>query len=181
MLYEGGIRVPFIARWPGHIASGTTCDEPILSVDLYPTLVDLAGESLPKDQPADGVSLVSCLTTKGDCDLARDALYWHFPGFLGQGKNHWRTTPAGAIRKGDYKLIEFFEDGHTELYNLRDDMGERQDLSSKMPEKARELHDQLKSWRDSINAPMPRPRTPDDPADAEVPLKKARKQAAANS
>ncbi|HEU5119302.1 MAG TPA: sulfatase [Isosphaeraceae bacterium] len=171
MLYEGGIRVPFIARWPGHIPSGTTCDEPILSVDLYPTLVDLAGGSMPKNQAADGQSLVPCLTTAGECDLPRDALYWHFPGFLGQGKNHWRTTPAGAIRQGDYKLIEFFEDGHTELYNLRDDIGEQHDLSSKMPEKARDLHQKLVSWRESINAPMPRKRTASDPKNAEVPQK----------
>lgn len=175
MLYEGGIRVPFIARWPGHIPANSTCHEPVITIDLYPTFLDLAHASPPQNQPLDGVSLLPCLLASGPtCSLPRNALYWHFPGYLGQGKNAWRTTPAGAIRQGDYKLIEFFEDGRTELYNLRDDLSEQHDLASQQPEKARALHHQLASWRASIGAPMPRPRTPSDPPNAEVPQDQAR-------
>jgi len=86
---------------------------------------------------------------------SRKPLYWHFPGYLGSGKDIWRTTPAGAIRTGDWKLIEFFETGKIELYNLADDIGEKNDLAMKMPDRAKSLHDDLVMWRKSVNAPMP--------------------------
>lgn len=162
MLYEGGIRVPFIFRWPGHIAPGTVCDEPINSVDLYPTLLALAGATAPANYPLDGVSYLPRLTGEAK-SLQRDAIYWHFPGYLGAGPGSWRTTPAGAIRSGDWKLIEFFEDHHVELYNLKEDIGERQDLAKANPAKAEELRAKLASWREQLHAPMPQPNPNPEP------------------
>src|SRR5262249_51037851 len=153
--YEGGVRVPYAFRWPGKIKEGTVCDEPINSVDLYPTLLELAGAKAPPRQPLDGVSYLKLLTGDGKGRLDRAAIYWHFPGYLGAGANAWRTTPAGAVRAGDWKLLEFFEDGKLELYNLKDDIGEKKDLAKAQPEKVKELHDKLKAWRESVKAPMP--------------------------
>ncbi len=157
MLYEGGVRVPWVARWPGKVKAGATCDEPINSVDLYPTLLTLAGTK-PKDgYTIDGTSVTPLLFGDGGPvrGQARKPLYWHFPGYLGAGKGGWRTTPAGAIRSGDWKLIEFFETGTAELYNLKDDVGEKTNLAAKMPERAKELRDALAAWRKGVNAPMP--------------------------
>jgi arylsulfatase A-like enzyme len=165
MLYEGGIRVPWIVRRPGLVAAGSVCEEPILSVDLFPTLLEIAGAAAPTGTSLDGVSVVPCLTSAGKARLNRDAVFWHFPGYLGAGQNSWRTTPAGAIRAGDFKLHEFFEDGRLELYNLREDVGERNNLVGKTPEKARELHAKLAAWRKSVNAPMPTPITEKDKAE----------------
>ena len=157
MLYEGGVRVPWVARWPGKVKAGATCDEPINSVDLYPTLLTLAGAK-PKDgYTLDGTSVTPLLFGDGGPvqGQARKPLYWHFPGYLGSGKDVWRTTPGGSIRSGDWKLIEFFETGKSELYNLKDDIGEKTDLAAKQPERAKELRDALAAWRKSVNAPMP--------------------------
>jgi arylsulfatase A-like enzyme len=152
MLYEGGVRVPWIANWPGTIRPGTT-DEPINSVDLFPTLLDLAGAPSPKDIPLDGTSLLPLLLGKSAGD--RKPLFWHFPGYLGSGTDIWRTAPAGAIRAGDWKLLEFFEDGRLELYNLKDDLGERTNLADREPEKREELHKLLQDWRTALHSPMP--------------------------
>jgi arylsulfatase A-like enzyme len=154
-LYEGGVRVPYLFRWTGKIPAGVTCDEPINSVDLYPTLLELAGATPPADYPLDGASYARVLTTGGKERLARDAIYWHFPGYLGAGQGHWRTTPAGAIRSGHYKLIEYFEDGRLELYDLSRDLGEQENLATKLPDKTRELQARLVAWRKAIGAPMP--------------------------
>jgi arylsulfatase A-like enzyme len=159
MLYEGGVRVPFIFRWPGKIPNGTECAEPINSVDLYPTLLEVAGAAKPADYPLDGTSYLKLLTSGGKASLGRDAIYWHFPGYLGAGAGSWRTTPAGAIRSGDYKLIEFFEDNRLELYNLKADLSETNNLAAKNPEKTRELHEKLVVWRKELHAPMPTPNT----------------------
>ncbi len=155
MLYEGGIRVPWIMRWPGRIKPSTTCAEPILSVDLCPTLLELAGAKAEPGYPLDGVSVTRLLLGEGQAKLDRPAVYWHFPGYLGSGKDVWRTTPAGAIRMGDWKLLEFFEDRRLELYNLREDIGEKKDLAKANPEKVKELHTRLKAWREEVKAPMP--------------------------
>jgi arylsulfatase A-like enzyme len=163
MLYEGGIRVPYIFRWPGKVAPGTVCDEPINSVDLYPTLLEVAGARPPREYPLDGLSYVRLLTSGGRGKLNRAALYWHFPGYLGAGPGAWRTTPAGAVRAVDWKLLELFETGRLELYNLKDDLGEKQDLAAKMPAKVRELHAMLLAWRQAIKAPMPTPNKPSKP------------------
>lgn len=154
-LYEGSFRVPYIFRWTGKVTAGVTCDTPIISVDLYPTLLEVAGAKPPANHPLDGVSCLGLLTTGGKAPLPRDAIFWHFPGYLGAGQDSWRTTPAGAIRTGDWKLIEFFEDGRLELYNLRDDIGEQNNLAAKMPDKASDLHARLVAWREAIHAPMP--------------------------
>jgi arylsulfatase A-like enzyme len=151
-LYEGGVRVPWIVRWSGKVAPGVT-DVPIISVDLFPTLLELAGEKTP-NQPLDGVSLVECLKSGGRSAPTRE-LFWHFPGYLGAGRNAWRTTPCGAIRSREWKLIEYFEDGRKELYNLRDDISEKTNLADKHPERAAELHAKLVAWRKSVAAPMP--------------------------
>lgn len=175
MLYEGGIRVPYVFRWTGKIPSGTTSDEPINSVDLYPTLLELSGGQPPANTPLDGVSYLRLLTSGGQSGLGREALYWHFPGYLGAGQGAWRTTPAGAVRAGDWKLIESFETGKLELYNLRDDLGETKDLAATHPDRVKDLHAKLVAWRKSVNAPMPTPRKPGDAT--EPVTKKARANA----
>jgi arylsulfatase A-like enzyme len=171
MLYEGGIRVPYIFSWPGVIPAGKICDEPINSVDLYPTLLELTGAASPPQQ-LDGESYLSLLKSGGKASLNREAIFWHFPGYLGAGGDSWRTTPVGAIRAGDWKLHEFFEDGHVELYNLRDDLGETQNLVDELPEKAAELQAKLVAWRQDVGAPMPTKHTPTADAAARPARKK---------
>ncbi|MCP5120075.1 MAG: sulfatase, partial [bacterium] len=155
MLYEGGVRVPLIVRFPGVVEPGTTCDEPVVNVDFYPTLLDFAGAAGNPSHKLDGVSFANLL--RGGAAGERPPIYWHFPGYL-QGRQEvgaWRTTPAGAIRDGEYKLIEFFETGATELYNLSEDISEQKNLVAEMPVKAKQLHEKLVSWRKATNAPMP--------------------------
>ncbi len=153
-LYEGGTRVPFIARWPGTIPPGTTCNAPGIHVDLYPTLLEIAGATSPQDYTLDGSSLVPVFRSPAE-PPARGPIFQHFPGYLGIGKDHWRTTPVSLVQEGDWKLMEFFEDGRLELYRLDEDLGEQHDLATSNPEKAAELHAQLKAWRAAIQAPMP--------------------------
>lgn len=175
MLYEGGIRVPYIFRWPGKVSAGTVSDETILSVDLYPTLLELAGGAKPA-QTLDGVSYLSLLFGDGSQTLDRTNVYWHFPGYLGANQGHWRTTPVSVVRSGDWKLLEFLEDGRLELYNIREDIGESRNLASTMPDKTRELREQLVGWRQSIQAPMPTPN--EKPVDAAPKPRKKRKNVA---
>lgn len=157
MLYEGGIRVPWIFRWPGTIPEKRASDEAISGVDLFPTLLEMAGAPRPSEHLLDGVSIVDVLKSGGKASLQREAIYWHFPGYLGAGQNAWRTTPVGVVRSGDWKLMEFFEDGRIELYNLRDDLSEKTNLARKFPDRAKELHRKLLAWREEVNAPMPKP------------------------
>jgi arylsulfatase A-like enzyme len=152
-LYEGGTRVPLIVRWPGVTKPGVSCDAPTVHVDLYPTFLELASAPKPP-QALDGLSLAPLLRDPSSA-LPRDAFFQHFPGYLGAGENTWRTTPVSLIHAGDWKLMEFLEDGHLELYNLRDDIGETKNLAATQPERARELHDRLVAWRKSVSAPMP--------------------------
>lgn len=147
-VYEGGIREPMMVRWPGVTKPGTSCDVPVTSVDFFPTILEIAGVS--HTGAVDGASFVPLL--KGRNRPVHDALYWHYPHYSNQG-----GKPAGAIRRGDYKLIEFYEDGRLELYNLRADLGERNNLAAREPERARKLHEDLKRWRDSVSASMPKP------------------------
>lgn len=152
-LYEGGTRVPLIVRWPKTIAAGKTCDVPTIHVDIFPTLLELAAAPAPK-QTLDGESLVPLLRDP-TAKLKRDAIFQHFPGYLGAGKNSWRTTPVSLIQAGDWKLLEFLEDGRLELYNLRDDLGETKNLAKERPDKATELYARLVAWRKEVGAPMP--------------------------
>ncbi|MCA8995458.1 MAG: sulfatase [Planctomycetaceae bacterium] len=155
-LYEGGIRVPLICRWPGVIAPGTECDEPTISIDFWPTLADVSGFEGEASQDIDGLSLVP-LFNDSDATLDRKAIYFHYP-------HYHHSRPAGAIRVGDWKLIEFFEDDRLELYNLEDDISEERNLATEQPERASRLRAQLEEWRESIDAAMPTPNPDHDPA-----------------
>jgi len=158
MLYEGGIREPMSVRWPGVVKPGTTSNTPVIGVDLFPTILEMAGVPVLEGKLLDGESIVPLL--KGWGDLNRRAIFWHFPAYL-QGKAegardpHFRTRPAGAVRAGDFKLIEYFEDGALELYNLADDTSEQNNLVDNMPDKAAELHQLMLDWRKEVNAPVP--------------------------
>ncbi len=153
-LYEGGIRVPFIVRWPGMVPEGATCGAPTIHVDLYPTFLELAGAPKP-NQILDGESLAG-LFLNPEFQWKRKAIFQHFPGYLGAGGDQWRTTPVSLIHSGDWKLMEFLEDGRLELYNLASDISEKENLALKNPKKTNELHEKLKEWRSEINAPMPK-------------------------
>lgn len=169
MLYEGGIRVPYIFWRPGTVPTGKECDVPICSVDLFPTLLDLAGGTPPVGYPLDGISYAKLLTGQDGDAWSERPIFWHFPGYLGGGKGTWRTTPVGAVRKGDWKLLQFFEDGRIELYHLREDIGEKRNLAEQRPEVTAELLALLKSWQAEIHAPMPTPHTPETAAKPPAP------------
>jgi len=149
-LYEGGIREPMIIRWPGHTKPGSVCDVPVISTDFYPTMLDMAGLPARPKQHCDGMSITPLLG--GDGKMPDRPLFWHYPHYGNQG-----GSPGGAVRLGDYKLIEFYEDNHVELYNLADDIGEKNDLAAKMPDKADQLRKLLHDWRKSVDAAMPTP------------------------
>ncbi|MFN4260305.1 MAG: sulfatase [Gemmataceae bacterium] len=144
-VYEGGIRVPYLVKWPGVTKPGSTCDTPVISMDFYPTLLDIAGLPAQPRQHRDGVSLVPLL--KGEKPDQPRPLFWHYPHYSNQG-----GVPSGAIRLGDYKLIERFEDGRVHLYNLKTDIGEHKDLADQMPDKVNELRSQLHAWYQDVGA-----------------------------
>lgn len=150
-LYEGGIRVPCIVKWPGRGQSGSVVDEPIISTDFYPTILEMAGLPAMPKQHRDGVSLAPLVT--GSSGFDREAIYWHFPHY----SNHGMQSPAGAIRAGDFKLLEYFENDTVQLFDLKNDIGEQHDLAQTQPEKAVELRAKLHAWRDSVGARMPGP------------------------
>ncbi len=158
MLYEGGIRVPMIVKWPGVTPAGAVCQEPVMGIDFYPTLLEMTATPTPDALVLDGRSLVPLLRDPA-ASLGRSALFWHFPCFLqGRGDPHggpFRTTPAGAIRMGDWKLIEWFETGRTELYHLSEDLGEQHDLSRNDPVRTAQLLAALRQWRADVEAPVP--------------------------
>ncbi len=158
--YEGGTRVPLIVSWPEVTKSGSTCDVPVISADLYPTLLEAAGVEDRPGHQTDGVSLVPLLRQTGD--LERDALFWHYPHH--QHYQQGGAMPYGAVRVGDLKLIESLDDGHVELYNLRDDPGEQRDLAARLPDKVRDLLGRLHSWRKAVGAQMPTPNPMHDPS-----------------
>ena len=147
-LYEGGIREPMIVKWPGVTKTGSVCHETVVSTDFYPTMLELAGLPSKPEQHMDGLSLVPLLRQSGT--LGRAAIYWHYPHYHGSG-----NRPSGAVRAGDYKLIEWYEDGQVELYNLKDDMSEQNDLAATMPQRATELRQMLRAWRGEVGAKMP--------------------------
>jgi len=148
--YEGGIREPWLIKWPGVTEAGSVCDCPVISTDFYPTMLEMAGLPMKDEQHLDGVSLVSLLCGEGG--IERDALYWHYPHYGNQG-----GSPSAAIRAGDWKLIEFFGDNRIELYNLKDDIGEKNDLSKAEPQRAAALRAQLHAWQKEVGARFPKP------------------------
>lgn len=151
-LYEGGIRVPLIVRWPGKVAAGKVREDPVILTDFYPTLLEVAGLKTRKHYPGDGESLLPLLTDKGD--LERDAIFWHYPNFA----FHRDNRLGSAIRMGDYKLIEFFDRNEVELYNLRADLGEKKNLAGVEAGRVQEMRKRLSLWREKSGARMPRPR-----------------------
>lgn len=157
MHYEGGVRVPYIARWPAVIKPGTTCDTPIHAIDFAPTVLDLTRQAPPSGNVIDGRSIVPLMKGGADKALAERTLYWHCPVYLeGKGKDElWRSTPGAIIRQGPWKLIEQFETGKIELYDLASDISESTDLSKKQPQIAAKLLGELHQWRTSVNGAMP--------------------------
>jgi len=145
-LYEGGIREPLIVRWPGVIKPGSVCNTPVTTVDFYPTILELVGHRPETGQQLDGVSILPLLKNPR-AELGRDVLYWHYPL---QKQHFLGGRSSGAIRQGNWKLIEFFDDGKLELYNLVDDIGEKHNLAEKMPEKAAQLQKRLAQWRSNV-------------------------------
>jgi len=165
-LYEGGIRVPLVARWPGVIAAGRTSAFPVTSVDFFPTFLELSGRPAARGAVLDGMSLVGLL--RGEPAPARAAIYWHYPHYHAAGVH----GPAGAIRAGDWKLIEYYETTLTgkgaarELFNLRDDPAETRNLAPSEGGLVEALQVQLREWRQSVGAQMPVVNLKYDPAKA---------------
>lgn len=148
--YEGGIRTPLIIRAPGASQQGLVNTAPVISMDYFPTILELADISLKPDLHKDGLSLKSNLT--GSLEIDREILAWHYPHYHG---STWR--PGAAIRMGDWKMIEFFETGKKELFNLKNDIGESKDLASSYPEILKKMTDKMSIWRAENNAQMPTP------------------------
>lgn len=160
--YEGGVRVPGVARIPGVTPSGATCDEPIISYDFYPTILELTGVAGDgaHNRNLDGVSLMPVLKDPSG-SLDRDSLVWHYPHYHPGG-----AVPHSAIRHDGYRLVEFHTDGHVELYNLNDDIGESNDLADVQSGRAEQMRDELHAYLSSVDAQMP---TPNPQYDADQP------------
>lgn len=157
MLYEGGIRVPLVVKWPRVTKANSASEEPVINVDLYPTLLEMTGTPHPKDYVLDGTSLVPLLKDP-QSQLKPRSLFWHFPAYLQKYKGmqqRFRTTPVSVIRQGDWKLLEFFEDGHRELYNTQLDISETMNLADSHPEKAKQLATALHDWQKQVHAAIP--------------------------
>ncbi len=161
MLYEGGIREPYIVKWPGHVNGGTTCDVPINNIDFYPTFVEMAGGTVPAGHTLDGLSLLPLLEETGT--LSREAIFWHSPIYLATAygiPEAFRTTPSSAMRKGPWKLIRFYETSEIELYNLRDDIGETNNQAEFLPDTVDMLISLLDQWITDTGAPVPTAENP---------------------
>jgi arylsulfatase A-like enzyme len=150
MLYEGGIRVPLVVRWPGVITPGSKSEIPVTGIDLFPTFAEILGiKNLPEN--IDGTSILPLLKQTGE--LKRDAIYWHYPHY-----HRFGYMPGGAIREGKYKLIEWYEKSFfnkvksVSLFDIENDIGETNDLSEQLPDKTKEMWDKLKAWRKKVNA-----------------------------
>jgi len=148
-LYEGGIREPMMIKWPGVTKSGSICEVPVISTDFYPTMLEMAGLPPRPKQHIDGISLVPLLRDK---KIDRGPIYWHYPHYGNQG-----GAPGSAIRQGNWKLIEWFENGRLELYNLKRDIGEKNNLTDKYPKIVKRLHNKLIAWRKEVDAKYPSP------------------------
>ncbi len=148
--YEGGIRVPMIVHWPGVTTQGAVCREPVIVMDLLPTLLAATGIELPDDVTFDGLNLTPLLKDSS-AKLDREALHFHYPHYYST------TTPVSAMRSGDWKLLEYYEDNRVELFNLKEDLGETKDLANQHPQRTAQLRKQLQRWRDEVGAQEPRP------------------------
>ncbi len=157
-MYEGGTRDPLFVKWPGTIKAGSECHVPVTSPDFYPTLLEMAGLPLIPEQHKDGVSLMPLLN--GADQLAREAIFWHYPHYGNQG-----GTPGTSMRMGDWKLIHFHEDNRLELYNLKNDIGEKQNLASKESKRVTNMKAKLDAWCASCEAVFPKPNPDWDPYD----------------
>jgi len=137
-------------RWSGVIAPGSICRVPVTSPDFFPTILEAAMLEPMPAQHADGVSLMPLL--RGEAALKREAIFWHYPHYGNQG-----GTPGSSMRSGEWKLVEFFEDGRLELYNLEEDIREARNLAGRDPRRARSMRAQLARWRESMEALLPQP------------------------
>jgi len=165
--YEGGVRVPMIAHWPGAIPAGRICAEPVMTIDFYPTFMDLAAAPASASE-FDGVSLKGLLKGKQSA-LGRAALYWHYPHYHAGG-----DAPYSAIRSGPWRLISFHDDTPPALYNLDRDIGEQHNLAQAEPATFQELQERLQAWRKRVGAQMPTENDRYDPARAGKPAKRGR-------
>ncbi len=147
--YEGGIRIPQIIRWPTRVEAGSECDDPVCSIDFFPTLCEAAGVALPPDRPIDGISLLPLLTQRGGLD--REVLYWHFPHYRGRD-----VVPYSIVRAGDWKLIKRYEGPTFELFNVAEDLSESVEVAAERPDKVAELDALLSAWLAETGARMPR-------------------------
>jgi arylsulfatase A len=168
--YEGGVRVPLIVFWPGVTKAGVTEASPAMSIDLYPTLLEMTGVK-PLQSLVDGVSLVPLLKTGAKPD--REAIFWHYPHYHPGG-----ATPYSAIRSGDFRLVHFYEDGRDELYDLAKDVGETQDLANAQPERAKSMRQRLDAWLKSVDAQLPTTNPAFDPVADKAGKAKGKKAAA---
>jgi arylsulfatase A-like enzyme len=150
--WEGGIREPLFFRVPGLTAPGSCCHVPVCGIDFYPTLLELAGVAPPDEAAIDGLSLVSLLRGEADGRVCGRDLFWHYPHYGNQG-----GEPASIIRRGDWKLIHYYEDGRDELYDLATDPGERRDQAPARPPTAAQLRERLDRWLEEVGARFPVP------------------------
>jgi arylsulfatase A-like enzyme len=162
--YEGGVRVPMIAYWPGVTRAGSRCDAPVMTIDFFPTIMQMTAVTRGQqaEHKVDGKSFVPLL--QGKPNISRDALFWHYPHYHAGGDH-----PYGAIRNGHWKLIEFYHDQSIELYNLDKDIGEATNLADKEPARAQRLLAELRGWRRSVAAQMPTRNPRYDPSKALLP------------
>ena len=161
--YEGGVRVPMIIYWPNVTQPGSECSTPVITMDIYPTILDMIGLEPETEALVDGVSLVPLLRQDGE--VAERPLFWHYPHY-----QHYQlegTTPYGAILSGDWRLIEFYDDHRIELYNLADDPGERSNLADSYPDRAKSFQNELHKWLQEVGAQMPTPNPDYDPSKPE--------------
>ncbi len=170
--YEGGVRVPMIAKWPGVTPEGAACAEPVIGIDFYPTFLEIAGVKgdAHHNRSVDGLSLVP-LFKNPKAKLKRDAIYWHYPHYHAGGDG-----PYNAVRARDWRLVQFYEDGSEALYNLKSDIGETKNVAAQNAGIAAKLRNQLDNWRIAVGAQMPMPNPNHDPARETEVGKRARKR-----
>jgi arylsulfatase A-like enzyme len=154
-VYEGGMRVPLIVRWPGHVPAGKVVDDPVINTDWVPTLLDLAGQPSPSD--LDGVSFAALLTATGPAP--KRPLFWHFPHYTNQG-----SRPSGAVREDNWMLVEYYDEARTELYDLSRDISQQHDVAAEFSDRAAKMRAALAAWRNDVNAQVNTPNPHFNPA-----------------